>query len=121
MVDIDIDRAWDLLASARTLFEAGDFTGVSGLSYQAFESASIALLEVKNGKDKKSHLDRRERIKQLLTEYNDRIDRIWTLRNIDFYGNIRMGDKKRNISQEEAEDCLNTVEDIIERIEEMLE
>jgi len=121
MADVDIERAKDLLSSARILFETGDYSGVAGLAYQAFESATIALIEEKNGTDKKSHLARRKRVKELLVAEGDMIDRLWSLRNIDFYGNVNAGEIKRGITEEEAHDCLVAVEDLISQIEELLE
>ncbi len=120
MVEIDLDRAKRLLSSARKLFDLGDYVGVAGLSYQAFESATISLLKIKNGGDRRSHFARRERAKELLISFGDRIDELWEIRNVDFYGNTRIGDEKRTISRDEAEDCLITVEEIMEKIEELI-
>nr|WP_279383650.1 hypothetical protein [Methanobacterium formicicum] len=40
MVDLDMERAKNLLKSAEDLYEQGDLAGVAGLGYAAFESAS---------------------------------------------------------------------------------
>jgi HEPN domain-containing protein len=121
MVNIDIERAKELLGSAMFLYESGDYSGVAGLAYQAFESATMALLEGKNGKDKRSHSARRKRVKELIEAKDETIDRLWTLRNIDFYGNSSIGESKRDITEEEAKDCLENVEDLIAEIEELLD
>ena len=91
MARIDIDRARKLLRSAEILYETGDYHGVAGLAYQAFESAVMCLIEIENGEDQRSHARRRKRAKQLLSEYGDKIDNLWEIRNIDFYGNVRLG------------------------------
>lgn len=120
MVDLDIKRAKDLLKSARDLYEKGDYAGVAGLSYAAFESATIALTTRLNGKDYPSHNKRRKRAKTLLKKHQDKIDFLWEIRNIDFYGNIKLGHEKREISSDEVMESLNTVEEIIQEIENML-
>ncbi len=66
MADLDLERAKNLLKSAKVLYERGDMAGVAGLAYAAFESAIIALTKKKNGMDYPSHLLRRERAKVLL-------------------------------------------------------
>lgn len=121
MARIDLQRARKLLKSAETLYETRDYFGVAGLAYQAFESAVICLIEVKNGEDQKSHATRRRRAKQLLSEYRDKIDNLWDIRNIDFYGNVRLGGDKREISEEEAKDSLDIVGNIIDEIESFVE
>ncbi len=121
MARLDLERARNLLESAETLLSEGDYHGVAGLAYQAFESGVICLLEVKNGGDKRSHYERRERAKQLLKEYRKNIDVLWEIRNIDFYGNVSLGKDKREISLEEAKDGLNMVSEILDQIEELIE
>jgi len=120
MVSIDIERAEKLLKSAQDLFEQGDIYGVAGLAYQAFESATIALLKKMNGYDRKSHFSRRKRAKEILKRYRDEIDIIWEIRNIDFYGNIVVGDEKREIEKDEVEKCLDIIREMIEEIKEFL-
>ncbi len=121
MVDIDIERAKRLLKSARDLYEQGDIAGVAGLAYTAFESAIIALTRKLNGQDYANHHLRRERAKVLLKKYQDKIDILWEVRNIDFYGNVKIGPKKRELTPNEVEDGLNVVERIIEEVEKILE
>jgi len=121
MVELDIDRARQLLNSARMLFSSGDHSGVAGLAYQAFESATMALLHLKNGKDKRSHMGRRKRAKEILTSRSDIIDRLWEIRNIDFYGNTRVDECKREVSEDEIRECLEAVEHIVEEIELILQ
>ena len=122
MVDLDVDpeRAKNLLESAKDLYERGDMAGVAGLAYAAFESAIIALTKKKDGIDYPSHLLRRERAKVLLDKYQDRIDVLWEVRNIDFYGNVKIGYETRELSRDEVEDGLNAVEKIIEEVEKVL-
>lgn len=120
MVNIDLKRAKNLLNSARILFEEGDIYGVSGLAYQAFESATIALLREVNGYEQTTHFSRRRRAKDLLKKYREKIDFIWEARNIDFYGNIRVGKKKREITEREAKDSLFLIENMIKEIEDLL-
>ena len=121
MADLDLERAKNLLKSAKDLYEQGDMAGVAGLAYAAFESAIIALIKKKNGMDYPSHLLRRKRAKILLIEkYQDKIDLLWEVRNIDFYGNVKIGSEMREISRAEVEDGLNAVEKIIEEVEKVL-
>lgn len=119
-LDLDMERAKNLLKSAKALYERGDLAGVAGLAYAAFESAIIALTKRKNGFDYSSHLLRRERAKVLLEEYQDKIDVLWEVRNIDFYGNVKIGTELRELSRDEVEDGLNAVEKIIEEVDKVL-
>ena len=120
MAELDLERAKSLISSARDLFEMGDLTGVAGLAYQAFESATMMLLKIKNGGDKRSHFARRKRAKELMESHGEIIDEQWEIRNIDFYGNTRIGERTRRISEEEVRRCLEGVEGIIEEIENLL-
>lgn len=95
MVDLDMDRAKKLLKSAKDLYEQGDLAGVAGLDYAAFESATMTLTDKVNGKDYKSHNLRRERAKTLLKKYQNKIDLLREIRNIDFYGNVKIGTPKK--------------------------
>ena len=116
MASLDIERAGKLLKSAEDLFKEGDLAGVAGLAYQAFESATMALIKVKNGMDQKSHLGRRKRAKELLEEFRDKIDFLWEIRNVDFYGNVSFGAESRDVSEEEVKDSLKTVAEMIKKI-----
>lgn len=115
-----MNRAQNLLRSAKDLYEQGDLAGVAGLAYAAFESATMALTNKVNGKDHQNHRLRMERIKSLLSEYEHQIDFLWEVRNIDFYGNVKIGSPKREISSREVQEGLDLVERIIKEIEEML-
>jgi len=42
------------------------------------------------------------------------------VRNIDFYGNVKLGSQKREISREEVEDGLKSVKEIIKEIERII-
>jgi HEPN domain-containing protein len=121
MADLDLKRAKSLLESAKALYERGDMAGVAGLAYAAFESSIIALTKKKNGTDYPSHLLRRERAKVLLDKYQEKIDVLWEVRNIDFYGNVKIGSKMSELSNDEVKDGLNAVEEIIEEVEKALE
>lgn len=120
MADLDLERARRLLKSAKDLLNEGDVHGVAGLAYQAFESASIALLKRKNGYDQKSHYGRRKRAKELLLEFSDVIDGLWRIRNIDFYGNVSLGTEEEEVKPAEVKKGLRMVERIIFKIEEFL-
>lgn len=58
-----------------------------------------------------------KRAKNLL-EY--KIDVLWEVRNIDFYGNVKVGTEMRELSRAEVEAGLNAVEKIIEEVEKVL-
>ena len=120
MARLDIERAEKLLKSAKDLFEQGDIYGVAGLAYQAFESATIAMLKKMNGYDRKTHFSRRKRAKEILKKYRDEIDTIWEMRNIDFYGNIVRGEEEREIKKVEVEKCLHIIGEMIEEIKAFL-
>jgi len=121
VAELDLERAKGLIGSARDLFEMKDLTGVAGLAYQAFESAVMVLLKIKNGGDKRSHFARRKRAKELMAAYNDTIDELWDIRNLEFYGNARIGEEARKITEEEVKRCLEDVEEIIKEIEGILD
>lgn len=120
MADIDIERAENLMKSARYLLSQDDLAGVAGLAYQAFESAVISLTSVINGSDSRTHAARRKRAKVLLSNHRTKIDLLWEVRNVDFYGNTHLDQPRRKLTKEEAIDALNTVEIIIEDIKQML-
>lgn len=120
MVDIDMERAKNLLKSAEDLFAQGDIAGVAGLAYAAFESAIMSLTNQVNGKDYASHGLRKERAKELLNNHQDKLDLLWEVRNIDFYGNVKLGSQKRQISKEEVQNGLKSVKEILNEIEKMI-
>ena len=120
MADIDLDRARNLLKSARELYEHGEVYGVAGLAYQAFESATTSMLKAINGKDQHSHEGRRKRAKELLRKYRGKIDFIWEARNIDFYGNIRLSEDKREITRQEVKESIVLIEKMIGEVEKLL-
>ena len=120
MADIDIERAENLMESARYLLSQDDLAGVAGLAYQAFESALISLTSVINGSDSRTHAGRRKRAKVLLSNHRTKIVLLWEVRNVDFYGNIHLDLPRRKLTKEEAVDALNTVEIIIADIRRML-
>lgn len=120
MVDIDMERAKNLLKSAEDLHKQGDLAGVAGLAYAAFESAIMSLTNRINGKDYQSHRLRKERAKQMLSKYEDKMDFLWEVRNIDFYGNVKLGSQKREISPKEVENGLKSVKEIIIEIERII-
>ncbi len=120
MADLDLERGEQLLRSARTLLAQGDLAGVAGLAYQAFESALIALTRAMDGANAGSHGARRERAKTLLAEHRGKIDLLWEVRNVDFYGNPRLGAPRRKLTRGEVEEALGTIEDIFTAINKML-
>jgi HEPN domain-containing protein len=119
MADRDLKRAKALLASAEKLFEEGDLAGVSGLAYQAFESALIAFNKTVKGKDVASHQYRMETAKRVFSEHKEDLDFLWEMRNIDFYGNVRPG-IDAELGKEKVEKALGTVRMIIERVGELI-
>lgn len=120
MVDLDMERAKNLLKSADDLYQQGDLAGVAGLAYAAFESAIMSLTEKVNGKDYSNHSLRKKRAKELLDDHKDEMDVLWQVRNIDFYGNVKLGSHKRQISQEEVINGLESVKEIIKEIEKII-
>jgi HEPN domain-containing protein len=120
MVDLDMQRAKNLLKSAEDLYDQGDLAGVAGLAYAAFESAIISLTDKINGKDYQSHNLRKKRAKEMLGKYEDKMDLLWEIRNIDFYGNVKIGAHKREISPQEVEQGLKSVKEIIKEIENII-
>jgi len=48
------------------------------------------------------------------------MDLLWEIRNIDFYGNIKIGSQKREISEKEVEEALKSVKKIIVEIEKII-
>jgi hypothetical protein len=80
----------------------------------------MALLGGINGKDKPTHAKRRMRAKELLRKYREKIDFTWEARNIDFYGNLRIGEEKRDITKEEVKESLFLIEKMIEEADAIL-
>jgi len=120
MAERDIKRANALLDSAETLFNEGDLAGVSGLAYQALESAVIAFNKIVKGKDVASHRFRMETAKKFFSEYSEKLDFLWEMRNIDFYGNVKPG-IDAELKKEKVKEALETVREIVGKIESMLE
>lgn len=120
MANLDLERAERLLKSARDLFNQGDLAGVAGLAYQAFESAIIALSIEQTGMDPGSHAARRQQAEGLVKKGRDKIDLLWEIRNVDFYGNPRLGEPKREVSKAEMEEALRTVEDLLQAVKRAL-
>jgi HEPN domain-containing protein len=121
MAEVDLSRAKSLLRSARELFELGETAGVAGLAYQAFESATMFLLEEVNGSDGTTHSSRQARAKALLRRYGGEVDFIWRARNIDFYGNVRLGEKKEELSRDDAKRALSLIGGMLEEVEALIE
>ncbi len=116
----NIKRAKSLLKSARRLYEEDDLAGVAGLSYQAVESAIIYLSENINGKTSKGHGERRRRAEQLLNLSRNSLKELWSARNIDFYGNEKIDDAKKELSVKEIGRSLDKAEEIVSLVEEFL-
>jgi HEPN domain-containing protein len=119
MGDVDLDRAEALLKSARSAYGTGDIGGVAGLSYHALEAAASFLIETINGHDPGGHGGRMRRVSELLSICNVELDRVWRARNVDFYGNERIGEPKRLITMEEVRDSLDTAERVLGEIKSM--
>lgn len=120
MVGLDLKRAKDLLNSAEKLFEGEDLAGSGGLAYQAFESAVMAVTKFKGEKDRPDHFKRRKKAKELLKVSEKAVKKLWTVRNVDFYGNEKIGEEAREIEKEEVESSLKEVKKVIEKIEKEL-
>lgn len=120
MADVDFQRAEKLLEGAKLLYQQGDFYGVAGLACQALESAIIGLTnkigEVNGG----THQERLERAKKLLKSGQDKIDFLWDARNIDFYGNVRRYESKRELTPSEVKEVIQIVEEIINKIRDLV-
>lgn len=114
MADLNLKRAHALLKSARELYEQGELAGVAGLAYQAFESAMMALAKEK---DRPNHAYRCRLAVELLHTSQESINKLWEARNVDFYGNEKIGQTAREIELSEVEICLNVVEEFILAVE----
>ncbi len=111
-----MERAEELLAAARGILKGGRVVGVAGLSYQAVEAAAVHLIEVVNGHDPGGHAKRAYRATQLLHLCKDEMDRLWEARNIDFYGNVSVGQPKRSITHEEVRTSLEAAERLVRQV-----
>jgi len=120
MVNLDLKRAKDLLRSAETLSEGGDLAGSGGLAYQAFESAVMAVIKFKGGKDYPDHIKRRKKAEELLKVSEEAAKKLWEVRNVDFYGNEKIGEEARELEKEEIKNSLAEVRKVIRKIEEEL-
>jgi len=118
MDNIDLERAKRLLQSAEYLVEKGDLAGAGGLAYQAFESAIIAVTRMEGQKDYPDHSQRRKKAEELLKVSQDKVKKLWAIRNVDFYGNEKVGEASREVKKEEIDDSVQEVRKIIKAIEE---
>ncbi len=116
----DLTKAKNLLRSAEDLFTRKEFAGVAGLAYQAFEAGIIVLSE-KLREDLKDHLSRRKKAEELLGIPNQIMKKIWRYRNVDFYGNERIGENEKELSEIEIKEALTTVKDLLTKIENLIE
>ncbi len=116
----NLKRSNNLLKSAKDLLEKEDYAGVAGLAYQAVESAIITLTEKVNGKDKQNHYSRRKRAKEILNLSKETLNKLWSSRNIDFYGNEKIGEEKKELGIKEIKECVDKAEEIIDKIENTL-
>lgn len=120
MVNLDLQRAEKLLKGAKTLYQQNDFSGVAGLAYQSLESAIIGLTSEIGEANSGTHQERLERAKKLLKSGQDKIDFLWDARNIDFYGNVKRFEPKRELTPSEVKEVIETVEDIIRKIKDLI-
>ncbi len=118
MDNLDLERAKKLLQSAEHLVEKGDLAGAGGLAYQAFESAVIAVTRLEGQKDYPDHTQRRKKAEELLKVSQDKVKKLWAVRNVDFYGNEKIGEASREIKKEEIENSVQEVRKIIKALEE---
>ena len=121
MARIDLERAEALLGTARHSLERGDFAGVAGLAYQAFESAVSYLLGEVNGRDPGTHMGRLRRAKELIRDTRDEVNLIYAMRNIDFYSNVETGGPKLVLTEDETRRALSIAEDFISEIKALLQ
>lgn len=121
MDNLDLGRAKKLLASAEHLIKQGDLSGAGGLAYQAFESAIIALTKSEGKHDYPDHRKRRGQAEQLLQIPQEAVKKLWTVRNVDFYGNEKIGEAAREITKEEIEESLQEVREVLLKIEKRTE
>ncbi len=118
MDNVDLERAKRLLQSAEHLVEKGDLAGAGGLAYQALESAIIAVTRREGQQDYPDHTQRRKKAEELLKVSQDKVKRLWAIRNVDFYGNESIGAASREVKKEEIEEAVQEVRKIIRAIEE---
>ncbi len=121
MGDLTLERAEDLLRTARSILEGGRVAGTAGLSYQAVEAAAVHLIGIDNGKDPGHHHKRVARGSELLRLCQGEMDRLWQLRNIDFYGNVSVGAPERSINLEEARESVGTATRLVAQVRAFLE
>ena len=112
-----LTRAKNLLESANKLFEEENLSGVAGLAYQAVEAAIDFLTLKTNGKNKASHSDKRKRAEELLKLSKNHLKELWHARNIDFYGNERIGTEEKDLDKEEIQKSLEHAKILISKIE----
>jgi hypothetical protein len=79
MGDLTLDRAEDLLRTARSILDAGRVAGVAGLSYQAVEAASVHLIRIVNGREPGKHRGRSTRASELLHLCEGEMNRLWEI------------------------------------------
>jgi hypothetical protein len=80
----------------------------------------IALTIEKDGANAGGHAARRQRAKVLLSHHRDKIDFLWEVRNVDFYGNPQPFQPKREVTRAEVEEALETVDAIIQEVKRIL-
>jgi HEPN domain-containing protein len=120
MGEVTLERAEDLLLTARSILEGDRVAGIAGLSYQAVEAAAVHLIKIVNGHDPGGHYKRAARASELLHLCKDEMERLWKLRNIDFYGNELVGEPERSIGLDEAKDSLETAMRLVAQVKSLL-
>lgn len=116
---VDLKKARSLLKSAEGLFEKKDFSGVAGLAYQAFEVGVMALGKAIK-EDLRDHIARRRKVEELLGVSKETMRKLWSYRNVDFYGNEAVGEEERELKEEEVEEALNMVRNLLNQIEDLV-
>ncbi|MEK6846064.1 MAG: hypothetical protein AABY26_04850, partial [Nanoarchaeota archaeon] len=61
------------------------------------------------------------RAEELLGESAEVMKKLWKARNIDFYGNEAPGGRNRELSETEIKEALNTVRNLLIKIEELIQ
>ena len=121
MGHLTLDRALELLGTARRILDEGRVAGTAGLSYQAVEAAAVHMIRIVNGKDPGRHRGRATRASELLNLCQGEMDRLWRLRNIDFYGHVSVGDPERRISLDEAREAVEAATRLVALVRSFLD
>ena len=112
-----LKKAKELINSARNLFENGDLAGVAGLAYQAVEAAIMHLTDNLKTEQNSIHTERRKKAEILLKLSKETLKSLWFARNIDFYGNEKIGGEEKELDKRDIQKSLEQAESIIQKVE----